>query len=193
MFDEKHGNIPSLEDILALAEEDRNGAYTEFIERFIPCVVGKSDWDDNSSKKLIEELVNPSDEALAILLLENSWELWLEVATQLAANPGCKESELKLKSVKTKWTSQGRPTAFGGWPIVGLRRYNELYNGVAEDRAKKERYIFEEQFKSRQLQKKNGSAKKRKSRTNDKEDLDFTVSDDVSIIIMRANEKVAAV
>jgi hypothetical protein len=47
-----------------------------YCESLLSCVVGKTWWNNNADKKTVSEMASVSDEAFALLLLENSYEMW---------------------------------------------------------------------------------------------------------------------
>jgi hypothetical protein len=55
-----------------------SGAYTWFYDFVLSCVVGRNKWRQFSSERPGCTLASVSDEALALLLLENSWDCWVE-------------------------------------------------------------------------------------------------------------------
>jgi hypothetical protein len=61
-------------------------AYSAFFEHFLPCATKKTLWDrriakavSNPNSKKYECLCTISDEAFALLLLENSYNQWLDL------------------------------------------------------------------------------------------------------------------
>ena len=70
-----------------LAEGRKNvEAYTAFFDHFVPCATKKTLWDrriakamSNSASKKCKNLCTISDEAFALLLLENSFDRWLDI------------------------------------------------------------------------------------------------------------------
>jgi hypothetical protein len=47
-----------------------------YCESLLSCVVGKTWWNNNSDKMKVSEMASVSDEAFALLLLENSYKMW---------------------------------------------------------------------------------------------------------------------
>jgi hypothetical protein len=56
-------------------------AYTVFFERFMPCATRKTSWDQRISMATSRggSICTSSDEAFALLLLENSYDRWLDI------------------------------------------------------------------------------------------------------------------
>jgi hypothetical protein len=68
-------------------------------------------------------VATPSDEALALLILENSWDKWNQEAA-LAVGQTIQNNEKE----RTKWTSNAMSLGkFEGWGTEGVPRYNSLY------------------------------------------------------------------
>lgn len=89
----------------------------------------------------LSEIATPSDEALGLLLLENSEVKWsFEVGTD--TKDGSNEKD--VDGVKTKYTSVGKYSAqkkgytkrYGGWREDGIQRFNDILDMVKADRIK---------------------------------------------------------
>jgi len=122
-----------------------------FCGSFLSCLVGKIIYKEKVLLRLIAEFVTVSDEAYALVYLENSYDRWLA------------ESNGEPKPPIKKWTSDHlSATLFQGWNQEGIARYNELYMSVKEKRkdrdTKKFELVFQGEVKDSQLQK--GSKKK---------------------------------
>ena len=100
--------------------------------------VSSTSWKWKAYNVLISETVNPSDEAMAMLLLENSIE-------DLRLTCRRKEKILRHQS-RSKYTKVelGSPEKFQGWHNKGIRRYNQLFRAVSEYRKRRESKDFEE-------------------------------------------------
>jgi hypothetical protein len=90
--------------------------------------------------------VRASDEALTLLILENSWECWKQEATAK------KGEELQgLIKVKTKWTSNMLSLGkYEGWGSEGIPCYNTLYSEVKADRKEQTHFNHEYQPKKQE-------------------------------------------
>lgn len=51
---------------------------TLFCNQFLACVTGKNDWKQQT-KNLIRDFATVSDEAFALLVLENIWDKWIKM------------------------------------------------------------------------------------------------------------------
>jgi hypothetical protein len=132
--------VPSLRNILLLRKLSNNSPnddYIYFCVRFFKCIVGvqayNAGWDCD---KKLSEIATPSDEALALLILENNEARWSQEFDMV----GSDESRVTLP--KAKYTSSGRNTSmkgftkkFGGWSARGIERFNELLKLVKADRS----------------------------------------------------------
>ena len=118
-------------------------AYCFFCEHLLKCVTGKKFFERQAMVGLLSDFVEVSDEAYALLLLENAWDRMQDDA----ANIGRKG---KQSSVLTKYTSK-KPThtknqVFAGWSNEGKKRYNQLCLQIESDRQSTEGICFEKQF-----------------------------------------------
>ena len=91
-------------------------------------------------------MATPTDEAFALLVLENIWDVWMEIPLEeyFAGQRKRKENE-KRKCRTGKYTKDYKEaTRFGGWNDSGLQRMNDLVEIVKKDRAAHEN--FEEEY-----------------------------------------------
>jgi hypothetical protein len=75
---EKDKSLPDMDKLLQMRENADN--YSLFYEHILPCIVGTVYWKKAIPGKLVSEVATPSDEALALLILENSWDAWNQEA-----------------------------------------------------------------------------------------------------------------
>jgi len=142
--------IPSLEDMLSMGK-NVSGAFSVFVEYILVCVLGKK---SNASKLCHQKLSScstPGDEALAFLLVENSWDKWMSQAIHPLDDPP-----------STKYSYEGSASLasrrYHGWKDAGMDRFKLLRRLVKEDRETDERKQFEEQF----LEEKQKESKRRR-------------------------------
>jgi hypothetical protein len=76
---------------------DVNLAYTYFANTILPKIVGPTKWRGQVTKRTISQIATPRDEAFGLLLLENSWENWIE-ARRLVHEDNSKSGQPKLRS-----------------------------------------------------------------------------------------------
>ncbi len=189
--------LPTLSDILELRGNEKT--MDTFCDTWIPCVVGKVAWKKNRCIKPIGQIATVSDEAFALLVLENIWEIWSEVPMEewletrehskrkssvgVAAEENCNENQKTPPHEKTKKVRAGKYTGnyigagkFRGWNAAGIRRYNELLQHVRKNR---EDYPdYDNGYLDRTQDKYN--SKKRKEYAGEKEFEGITVDEDLS-------------
>lgn len=189
--------LPTLSDILELRGNEET--MDIFCDTIISCVVGKVEWKKNRCVKPMGQVATVSDEAFALLVLENIWEIWSEVPTEEWLET---REETKKKSVgvaaeensdenqktpppreKTKKVRAGKYTGnyigagkFRGWNAEGIQRYNELLQLVRKNR---EDYPDYDDGYLERMQDKHNS-KKTKKYAGEKEFEGITVDEDLS-------------
>jgi hypothetical protein len=126
-------------------------AYTVFFDTFMPCATKKSTWISHIARVDVEKnntrvvsLCTVSDEAFALLLLENSFDRWLDVHIKCLGfakpNRGSKDrgfqSEIppRYTSGGIKYANTDQVHSFKGWSDKGRRRFNALFDHVKQDR-----------------------------------------------------------
>src|SRR6476661_3308426 len=105
-----------------------NFVYYDFINYFIPPIIGKMDNKKKSCVNVLSKYATVSDEAFAILCFENNIETWMDMGVR---------GDTKTSKVPRKYTNGGKAqnkTATSqhnkGWSNEGLHRFNELFNLV---------------------------------------------------------------
>jgi len=132
-------------------------AYCVFMRFFIKCITKKVKYAANlESARTDDDLCTVSDEAFALLLLENSWGKWTDQyrhdpSSLLPRRGGRQKEKQQGTPVPTKYTKGGHnfgstknsasphPTSTTsssnkGWSDEGIQRYNELFDLVQADR-----------------------------------------------------------
>ena len=105
--------MPSLKDIMELRKNER--LYCDFMIRVVSSVVGKHNWNHrvNTKVKKLDELATATDEACALLLLENSYDRWVDIFKKNnyqvpTRRHGVKSNTERVESnVPTRYTSGG--------------------------------------------------------------------------------------
>ena len=158
---EREGKLPQLQDIQLLRYPDDEEPYFFFLDKILECVAGRRGWKKARTTQLVSQYCTVSDEAFALLTLENNWEKW----------------EKRQKRGPGKYTSstQGNKM-FEGWSEEGLKRYNQIYQVVKQDRNKKEAKAFEMRF--RDLKQEEDKAHKKRQAMHPKKT--FTIMNDLS-------------
>jgi hypothetical protein len=117
--------------------------YTEFADRMIRAVNGKSRYNPSSGTTLFDDLVPKSQEAFALLLYKNGYENWVWMH-----NHACMTSDGSDVTVggEERGEEEGCPPYLytrrrgdltsrnGGWTRAGMDLFNELYKKVGADR-----------------------------------------------------------
>jgi hypothetical protein len=135
----KANELCSLEEFLAMRENKK--AFSQFCDHILPCIVGRTRWDKHVEVVRVSKIATTCDEAWGLLLLENSWDLWNQMA---ADRLGLVEPSDRLP---TKWThTTGTARRNEGWGDKGIPRFNELIGMIKADRAKNQE--VEEDFKA---------------------------------------------
>ena len=122
-----------LDDVFEL-RRNTDGAYTIFCDHILSAVVGKNLWKSKSAGFTISKIATVSDEAFALLLLVNSWDLWTE-------------TDATATTKQSKYTRNGAGTKKNeGWTRDGLVRFNELAKMVKMDRSMPHATTFEADY-----------------------------------------------
>jgi hypothetical protein len=127
-------------------------AYTVLFEQFVPCVTKKTVWDiglaqaqTKHGSSRLKSLCSVSDEAFALLLLENSFEQWLDLFSNHKApvmqQRGVRQREFQ-SDVPTVYTRGGIKydktsvtQSVKGCSVEGIVHFNTLFDLVKRDRA----------------------------------------------------------
>jgi hypothetical protein len=152
------------------------GRYTEFADRMIRAVHGKSRYGTSSTTILLDDLVSPSQEAFTLLLYRNGYDNWVwrhnhaSVSSEgsydsnvTCEGDGEEDEDGCPKYEYTKNTTGNFTSRNGGWSRDGMKKYNTLYKKVKDDRMM-DAGAFSEVYKVHREQL---SGKKRKRRKND--------------------------
>jgi len=154
-FQEKGKELFTMEELCkprrAETEREKEASFW-FSGKFLSCVVGKRQWIVQKKYQLIsqatmtgssDKLVTISDETFALLMYENYEDKWTKQGNEQAGQsvPSGK------KVIRGKFTVQNSGTCkYGGWSHAGMRRFNELYDLVVEDRACPQAAAVEKEF-----------------------------------------------
>jgi hypothetical protein len=129
--------------------------YKDFCSFFVSGVVGIRHFDRNKCIQPLSKYVTSSDEAFAVLTLENNWSRW----SSMARTKSWKDSEVpsawttsidKRKSKDDQEEDESGDEAetpqarrYRGWTAKGILRYNQLHADVMVKRELKEFKDFE--------------------------------------------------
>lgn len=108
------------------------GTYTEFkmiVNLCLKSMVSVKHWKRNKGQLEISGMVTVADEALALLVLENNIEEWIEKA---------KGNNIDKNNRLTKYTNKGirHNGTRKGWCLEGLKRFNTIFKEIKLERDK---------------------------------------------------------
>jgi len=115
-----------LEEILE-GRKAEFGAYKFFADYIIECVAGKREWKKQRENVTMASATSPTDEAFALLLLENSYDRWRAMAF---SEDGTSDEDTRY----TRGKAVGGSRKYEGWTEDGRTRFNELVKFVKKDR-----------------------------------------------------------
>jgi hypothetical protein len=181
--------------------------YAWFYDNVLSCVVGKHYWKKHCHEANGCAMANNGDEALALLLLDNSWDLWKQKANRKldlrkkgrTMSDGQSEDELEItqapeettttqsqqkkrgRNYGTKYTTAngGMDSLIGGWTVEGINQYTRYTKQVAKSRKDKEGKIFDKWYRARKLLEFKGKVQRKKCGPESKRDLaiDYPTND----------------
>ena len=121
--------------------------YTTFYSRFVPAVVGpelfRQRLKDANGDTSADTVCTISDEAFALLLVENSYDRWTDIYKKTGGIPKQRRGDRTRQcdsDIAPQYTQGGikyvnhQPTKKKGWTTKGIERYNELFQMVQKDR-----------------------------------------------------------
>ena len=140
---ERKEDPPKPEDLLASGGLRCDVAtHTDFADRIIRAVYGKTRCSPSSGTTLFEDLISPSQEAFALLLYKNGYENWVWMHNHACLTSDGSESAVGGENAedehcpKYKFTKRSGDftSRNGGWTREGKTLFNELCKRVKEDR-----------------------------------------------------------
>ena len=176
----------SLLDIIDSLRGNRQ-AYRWFYDNVLAHTKNKKAWTNTvkTGKAKATELATVSDEALAILILENYWTVWAyknRVARAEKDNEELDEDDEMPLPIYTKPGSQRE-----SWGNRGMERFNEIYDDVVEDRMSVEGKEFDRWYTELQKEayEKSEGGKKKKAPTKDKAEVKVKARN--NLIVLSSN------
>ena len=112
-YDGSKINEPNLPDLCRILEgRKQREAYAFFCHYFLPAVVGKKKWEKAMrAGGKVSNLATISDEALGLMFLENSWDLWTWIhGGKIGSKPETKYTKGRGKLARKS----------SGWSRVGV-------------------------------------------------------------------------
>ena len=178
--------LPTMEDILELRSNEE--LYVQVMNQFVAYVVLKLEWNERLRSPLVKsmgQLATISDEALALLILENNYDRWMDIlkknrwrAPQKERGASASDKRI-LSHVRPKYTHGGNfyqslekstvknaeatrsaATEKKGWTDEGVKRFNELRQQVVRDRSNPTNHGFFAKLKE-EFNTKPGSTRKK--------------------------------
>lgn len=116
----------SEQDTYSLSDGDEKKIFWMFVDTCVVHMIPRKEWKENHVNKKLSEYIKPSNEAFAMLVLEN-------IAPDLVDNEGnWVEGEVNRKMSTSRYTKGGRGKdgKMRGWKQCGLKRYNILVENV---------------------------------------------------------------
>eukprot|EP00978_Attheya_sp_CCMP212_P025946 scaffold84441_cov30-Attheya_sp.AAC.1 len=177
-FKNEGNNIPDLHDIMRGREntdiEDIEALYIYF-DVVVASQLKSVDWKGSNKYQLVSDLCTESDEAMGLLMLENSWDKWMEdFANEMKGEitTGDKRKQKGRDRHRTKYTIQGKMKGAkgSGWTEEGKVRFNQFFDKVEGDRMNFKQ--SEETFKKEMI--------RRSNPMSDKDEYDGTFTQDKS-------------
>ena len=149
----------NVESLKTRYEKENYVVYKDFITFFVSAVVGIRIFDKKKCVQSYGEFVSISDEAFAILTIENNSSHWAGMAA---------DDEWKDCNISSKWTTsrekrkeqkegeedkrnkenvgkegESQTQSYRGWSAQGIARYNQLFQEIRAERTKKSFEAFE--------------------------------------------------
>jgi hypothetical protein len=178
--EEEGKEMPTIEDWLTL-RNNKEEWYTTFFDLFIIHVVGAATFRSKVVVQFVSSFVTVSDEAFALLVLDNCEEKWEDMY----------EKKVTKSNKKNKYTDGGKSSKSGrsrnlkGWSNKGLNRFNELYRLIKADRARKD-VAFEGSFLEKMGEKYKGLRKRKMEvhvHENDDEEQPEYMENDMELVV----------
>ena len=134
--------------------------YTDFADRMIRAVHGKSRYGDKATSQDFGKMVSVSQEAFTMLLYRNGYENWMYMHNELATSDS--SSCPRYKYTERTYELRSRN---GGWSHDGMSVFNGLYQKVKNDR-NNDHGAFDRNYKEHWIETQRYK-KKRKQRDGD--------------------------
>lgn len=125
--------------------------YEVFYTRFVPAVVGPDLFRQRIQDNKAKDPCTASDEAFALLLLENNYDRWLDIFDKNEGLPSQRRGDRTKQcdsDIEPKYTRGGikfsiereSPKA-KGWSNEGIERFNVLFKRVKKDRRDHTKFV----------------------------------------------------
>lgn len=120
--------------------EENFQAFVYMVDRILTSVNADVNKYRGSTRKLtnLSKVFSASDEAFALLLVENYWKRWMRLRSQ--------PKEVPKEYFNAKYTDSRAGRVTSGFNTEGIKKYNDLVKMVREKRAKRETGEMLEQY-----------------------------------------------
>jgi hypothetical protein len=145
--------------------------FSYVVRNFYPLLVGSREFGMRCSCDCTSKIVTTSDEALIVLLLENNYSYWTQIAKAIHDGVDVRSRKRFEWSVQPKWTCV-EDSKNMEWSKEGLLRFVELQKMLAEERRSVEGTQLEKDLVTEWSNKSVGdtTSKKRKRADDDDDD-----------------------
>ena len=166
---------PTLLDMLAMGDNENN-AYITFCDYILPAVCGRKSNEAKFNKSYLSKVASVSDEAFALLSIENAWDRWV---FQLD-NP---DSDNIPATRYSQEGSQSRALIYSGWKRIGTERFRELQKLVKEDRTTDDRMEFEKLYLAKRQESSSKNRRGIRFRDNDHAIIENDLLEDLDGVV----------
>jgi hypothetical protein len=158
--------------------------YTEFTDRMIRAVHGKSRYGEKAVHTLFGSLVSPSQEAFTMLLYRNGYQKWVWMHNGSVSSGASEGSHGDTSDGFPEYVYTARSSDLtsrnGGWSRTGMLKYNDLYKQVKKDRLE-DNGAYDREYIAHYMEKSKNKRKRR--RDNEGQLQSLTVSDDIGDLL----------
>jgi hypothetical protein len=158
--------------------------YTEFTDRIIRAVHGKSRYSEKAANTLFGSLVSPSQDAFTMLLYKNRFQTWVWMHNGAVSSEASEASNGDASDGSPGYIYTARTSDLtsinGGWSRMGMLKYNELYKKLKEDRVA-DNGAFDREYLAHYVEKSKNKRKRR--RDNGGQLRSLAVSDDIGDLL----------
>lgn len=137
------GALPPKNDLLRLRNADI-GVFRVFCESFLICVLGVERYKNNKRVRRVHEFADVTDEAFALLLIDNNYEYWKALYPLSTSQQ--KSQSSRLAKMHQHLFVDDKGTFKNNWTESGSAALNRYYDQVVDDR--RVRSKVDEQFRT---------------------------------------------
>ena len=126
------GEIVNRLDRMSIHKFRTEASFPEFkmiVDLCYKQMVHSQHWKRNHCDLEISGILQVADEALALLVLENNYKEWIEVANGRSVDKNERLTKYTNKGLRHNGTKKG-------WSIDGMKRFNTMFNTLKLERTK---------------------------------------------------------